>query len=318
MGRSPAGAAIVGVGHDVPENVVVNDSIAARLGVDEDWLAVRTGTRSRHVRSAGERLDAMAARAATRALTSAGVDPAGVDLVLVATTTADEMSPHAAAMVATDIGAHGAGAMDVNAACTGFLACLTLGASLIESGRHRTVVVVGADALYAYLDPDDRGTAMLFGDGAGAAVLTAVEGPSRLGAARHRSDGDGRHLIRLDRDSRLIRMDGPTVYKYAVSAMTEVTREVLEDAGIGPADIDWFFYHQANARILAAVGRRLGLESEKVVNVIDEYANTSAASLPIALSVAYGDGRLRAGDQILLAAFGAGMVWSGMVATWGR
>lgn len=302
----------------MPGPVVTNADIADRLGVDEEWLAVRTGTSVRHVRGAEDRLDTMAAEAATLALKSAGIAPAVVDLVLVATTTADEMSPHAAAMVADDIGATGAGAMDVNAACTGFLACLTIGASLIESGRHRTVVVVGADALYRYLDPDDRGTAMLFGDGAGAVVLTAVDGPSRLGPACHHSDGGGRDLIRLDRDTRLIRMDGPTVYKYAVGAMVDVTREALESAGTDEAEIDWFFYHQANARILAAVGRRLGLDTDKVVNVIGEYANTSAASLPIALSVAYGDGRLRDGDRILLAAFGAGMVWSGMVATWGH
>lgn len=312
------GAALVGVGHCVPERVVTNHDIAERLGVEEEWLTSRTGTRQRHVSGPDERLETLAATAAGDALKDAGIDAAEVDLVLVGTTSAEEMSPHAAPMVAADIGARGAGAMDVSAACTGFLASLTMAAGLVEAGRASTVVVVGADALYSYLDQDDRGTAMLFGDGAGAVVLTAVEGPSQVGPALHHSDGDGRGLINLDRGERLIRMDGPTVYRYAVASMTEVTRESLERAGWGVEDVDWFFYHQANARIIDAVGKRLHLPAERVVNVIGDFANTSAASLPIALSVARQDGRLRDGDRVLLAAFGAGMVWGAALATWGR
>jgi 3-oxoacyl-[acyl-carrier-protein] synthase-3 len=228
------------------------------------------------------------------------------------------MSPHAAPMVAADIGAKGAGALDVSAACTGFLASLTMAAGLVEAGRARTVVVIGADALYRYLDKDDRGTAMLFGDGAGAVVLTALEGPSRVGPTIHHSDGDGRGLISLEREERLIRMDGPTVYRYAVASMTDVTREALGEAGWDVDDVDLYFYHQANARIIDAVGKRLHLPAERVVNVIGDFANTSAASLPIALSVARRDGRLRDGDRVLLSAFGAGMVWGAVVATWGR
>lgn len=302
----------------MPERVVSNRDIAEHLGVEEEWLTSRTGTRERHVSGPDERLESLAASAAGDALKDAGMDAAEVDLVLVGTTSSEEMSPHAAPMVAADIGAKGAGAMDVSAACTGFLASLTMAAGMVETGRARTVVVIGADALYRFLDKDDRGTAMLFGDGAGAVVLTAVEGPSQVGAAIHHSDGDGRGLINLDREDRLIRMDGPTVYRYAVGSMTDVTREVLERAGLSVDDIDLFFYHQANARIIDAVGKRLHLDPDRVVNVIGEFANTSAASLPIALSAARREGRLRDGDRLLLSAFGAGMVWGAVVATWGR
>lgn len=302
----------------MPERVVSNRDIAEHLGVEEEWLTSRTGTRERHVSGPDERLESLAASAAGDALKDAGIDAAEVDLVLVGTTSSEEMSPHAAPMVAADIGAKGAGAMDVSAACTGFLASLTMAAGMVETGRARTVLVIGADALYRFLDKDDRGTAMLFGDGAGAVVLTAVEGPSQVGAAIHHSDGDGRGLINLDREDRLIRMDGPTVYRYAVGSMTDVTREVLERAGLSVDDIDLFFYHQANARIIDAVGKRLHLDPDRVVNVIGEFANTSAASLPIALSAVRREGRLRDGDRLLLSAFGAGMVWGAVVATWGR
>ncbi len=311
------GAALVGVGHCVPERVVSNRDIAEHLGVEEEWLTSRTGTQVRHVSSPDERLEVLAATAAGNALEDAGIEGSAVDLVLVGTTSAEEMSPHAAPMVAADIGAKGAGAMDVSAACTGFLASLTMAASLIEAGRARTVVAVGADALNKFLDHDDRSTAMLFGDGAGAVVLTAVEGASQVGPAIHHSDGDGRGLISLDREERLIRMDGPTVYRYAVRSMTEVTREALDLAGLAADDIDLFFYHQANARIIDAVGKRLHLAPERVVNVVGDFANTSAASLPIALSVARRAGRLHDGDQLLLSAFGAGMVWGAVLARWG-
>jgi 3-oxoacyl-[acyl-carrier-protein] synthase-3 len=314
--KLPRGAAVVGIGHAVPERVVGNDEIAARLGVDEEWLHKRTGTRERHVAAPGERLDHVAAEAARRALYQAAVVPAHVDVVLVGTTSAEEMSPHAAPLVAADIGATGAAAMDISAACTGFLSGLAMGAGLVESGRAATVVVIGADMLSRYLDPDDRGSAMLFGDGAGAAVLTATGGAARIGPSVLHSDGDGRDLIRLDRRERRIRMDGPTVYRHAVGQMCEVTQQVLTDAALSPDDVDLFVYHQANARIIDAVGRRLQLDPKRVVDVVGDFANTSAASLPIALSVAHADGRLQPGHRVLLAAFGAGMVWGASVLTW--
>ncbi|TWP36327.1 3-oxoacyl-ACP synthase III family protein [Leekyejoonella antrihumi] len=312
------GAALVGVGMAVPQHVVSNAEIAERLGVDEEWISRRTGTKVRHVASPGERLEHLAAGAARSALEDAGLDPVEVDLVLVGTTSAEEMSPHAAPLVAADIGTKGAGAIDVSAACPGFLSCLALGASMIEAGRARTVVAIGADMLSRYLDPDDRGSAMLFGDGAGAVVLTGVDGPTQVESVCLHSDGDGRALIRLDRDERLIRMDGPTVFRYAVRCMTDVTREVLDEVGATTQDVDLFVYHQANTRIIDAVGKRLHLDPAKVVNVIEEYANTSAASLPIALAAARARGRLPDGSRVLLSAFGAGMVWGGAILRWGR
>ncbi|MGH3412615.1 MAG: 3-oxoacyl-ACP synthase III family protein [Marmoricola sp.] len=314
---SPTGAAPVGVGMSLPAKVVSNAEIADRLGVDEEWISSRTGTRERHVAGPGERLDEFAAQAASLALEDAGIEPGEVDLVLVGTTSPEEMSPHAAPLVAADIGATGAGALDVSAACTGFLSCLALGAGQIEAGRARTVVAIGADVLNGYLDPDDRRTAMLFGDGAGAVVLTAVDGPSRVGPARLHSDGGGRDLIRLPRDDLRITMDGPTVYRYAVREMTAVTHEVLDRAGIGLSEVDLFCYHQANSRIIAAVGKRLGLDPDKVVDMVGEVANTSSASLPIALATARAQGRLRDDDLVFCSAFGAGMVWGGLLTRWG-
>jgi 3-oxoacyl-[acyl-carrier-protein] synthase III len=311
------GAAIAGVGLAVPAQVRTNVAIAARLGVDEEWISRRTGTRERRVAAPGERLDQFAARAARAALAQAGADAAGVDVVLVGTTSAEDMSPHAAPLVAADIGARGAAAIDVSAACTGFLSCLVMGAGMIESGRASTVLAIGADLLSRYLDADDANSAMLFGDGAGAVVLTASGGGSRIGPAVLSSDGDRRELIRLARDELLIRMDGPTVYRHAVQLMSEVTEQAIAQAKLTLDDIDLFVYHQANSRIIDAVGQRLHLDPARVVDVVGTFANTSAASLPIALAAAQQDGRLHDGDRVLLAAFGAGLVWGGVVVTWG-
>ena len=316
-GAAGTGAVLAGAGMSVPEQVRSNASIAARLGVSEDWIARRTGTNERHVAGPGQRLDQFAARAARAALERAGVAPADVDAVLVGTTSAEEMSPHAAPLVAADIGAAGAAAIDVSAACTGFLSCLVMGAGMIESGRARVVLAIGADLLTRYLDEDDRGSAMLFGDGAGAVVLTAGDGASGVGPATLSSDGSRRELIRLARDELRIRMDGPTVYRHAVDLMTDVARQAIGQAGLAIADIDLFVFHQANSRIIEAVGQRLSLDPARVVDVVGSFANTSAASLPIALAAAERDGRLHRGDRVLLAAFGAGLVWGGVVVTWG-
>jgi 3-oxoacyl-[acyl-carrier-protein] synthase-3 len=286
--------------------------------VDEGWISRRTGTSERHVAAPGQRLDQFAAAAARAALAQAGIDAADVDAVLVGTTSAEEMSPHAAPLIAADIGASGAAAIDISAACTGFLSGLVMGAGMIESGRARAVLAIGADMLSRYLDRDDPQSAMLFGDGAGAAVLTAVEGGSRIGPAVLTSDGQRRELIRLARDELLIRMDGPTVYRHAVRLMTEVTEQAVRRAGLTVADIDLFVYHQANSRIIDAVGQKLRLDPARVVDVVGSFANTSAASLPIALAAAQRDGRLHDGDRVLLAAFGAGLVWGGVVVTWGQ
>jgi 3-oxoacyl-[acyl-carrier-protein] synthase-3 len=312
-----AGAALAGVGHAVPDTVVGNAEIARRLGVDEAWISSRTGTRERRALADGERLADLAARAAEAALRDAGVAPEEIDLVLVGTTSADEMSPHAAPLVAGALGIRGAAAIDLSAACTGFLSGLATATAFIETRRAKAALVVGADGLTRYLDPDDRGTAMLFGDGAGAAVVTATEpGASAVGPVALHSDPGGSDLIRLGRDDLRIRMDGPVVFRHAVRLMVDVTHEAAAAAGVALSDIDLFVYHQANSRIIRAVANELGADRERVVDVVDRFANTSAASIPIALSVCAQEGRLEPGATVLLAAFGAGLVWGGTVVTW--
>jgi 3-oxoacyl-[acyl-carrier-protein] synthase-3 len=315
VGARP-GAAIAGLGLALPERVVANAAIARRLGVDEEWIERRSGTRVRHMVADGERLSDLAAAAGRAALADGGVEAGALDMVIVATTSPDEMSPHAATFVTGALGAGRAGAIDVSAACVGFLSALALAVSTIEAGRAANVLVVGADALSRFLDADDRQSAMLFGDGAGAAVVSATSGPSLIGPVLMRSDPDGGDLISLRRDEALIRMDGPRVYRRAVDVMADVTREAADAAGVALDEIDLFVYHQANSRILRAVGARLGLDPARVVDYIDRYANTSAASLPIALAAAARDGRLWPGARVLLAAFGAGLVWGGVVVEW--
>lgn len=311
------GAAIVGLGRALPAHVVPGRQIADRLGVDEAWITRRTGTRDRHVAGPDERLEHFAAGAARAALADARLDAASVDAVLVGTTTSDEMSPHAAPLVAEDIGARGAAALDVSCACVGFLACLVTGASMIEAGRARRVVAVGADLLSRYLDRDDPQSAMLFGDGAAAVVLDAIRGPSRIGPAVLHADGSERALIRLERAEPTIRMDGPAVFRHAVRLMVEATTEVLDAGSQRVEDVDLFVYHQANSRIIDAVGRQLGLDPARVVDVVARFANTSAASIPLALGAAREEGRLRPGDRVLLGAFGAGLVWGAATVRWG-
>ena len=310
------GAALAGVGHAVPDAVVANAAIAHRLGVEEDWIASRTGTRERHVLAAGERLSDLAARAGAAALADAGVAAGEIDMVLVGTTSTDEMSPHAAPLVAGALGIRGAAAIDLSAACTGFLSGLALAAGAIEAGRGRAALVVGADGLTRYLDPDDRGTAMLFGDGAGAVVVTATAAGGGIGPVALHSDPDGRDLIRLGREDARIRMDGPLVFRHAVRLLVDVSYEAAAAAGVALEDVDLFVFHQANSRIIGAVARELGLEPDRVVDVVGRFANTSAASIPIALAVASAEGRLIPGATVLLAAFGAGLVWGGTVVTW--
>jgi 3-oxoacyl-[acyl-carrier-protein] synthase III len=310
------GAAILGIAMAVPEHRVSNAEIAPRMGVDEGWIVKRTGTSSRPWALEGERLSEFAARAGTGALARAGVAAGELDLVLVATSTSDEITPNTAPLVAGLIGAAAAGAMDVGAACTGWLGGLSLACGQIESARARHALVVGADFLSRFLDFADRGTAPLFADGAGAAVVSAVDGADdAIGPVLLRADHAGADLIRLER-GRQISMDGQETFRAAVARLSEVTREALDAAGLELDDIDLFVYHQANSRIIRAVGERLGLDPERVVDYVDRFANSSTATLPIALSVAEEEGRLRRGDRVLLASFGGGFTWGATVIRW--
>ena len=315
-GESGVGAAIRAVAMAVPDRRVSNREIAALVGVDPAWIAKRTGTSSRPWAAEGERMTDYAARAAREALELAGVGAQEVDLVLVATSTADEITPNAAPLVAGMIGASGAGAFDVGAACTGWLAGVAMACGQIESGRTRHAVVVGADFLSRFLDPGDRSTTPLFADGAGAAVISAAgDGEGRIGPVVLHADHAGADLIRLERGRR-IQMQGQETFRAAVARLSEVTLEAIEAAGLGLEDIDLFVYHQANSRIIRAVGQRLGLDAGRVVDYIERFANSSTATLPIALSVAVAEGRLQPGARVLLASFGGGFTWGAAVLDW--
>jgi 3-oxoacyl-[acyl-carrier-protein] synthase-3 len=310
-------AAIRAVAMAVPERRVSNGEIAARLGVDEYWIAKRTGTSMRPWARDGERLSELATEAAVKALQRADLAAGELDLVLVATSTADEITPNAAPVVAGAIGACRAGALDIGAACTGWIGALALACGQIEAGRARHALVVGADLLSRFLNFDDRDTAVLFADGAGAAVVSLAEGASGyIGPVVLRSDPSGADLIRLDRGAR-ISMRGPETFRAAVDRLSEVTVQTLAMSGIELADIDLFVYHQANSRIIQSVGRRLALAPERVVDYVHRFANSSTATLPIALSVAEAEARLRPGNRVLLAAFGGGFTWGGTVVEWG-
>jgi len=301
----------------VPETIVSNAPIAARLGVEERWIVERTGILERHVARPEERLSDLATAAGRLTLERAGMDAAELDLLLVATTTQDELTPNAAPLVAAALGATRAGAIDVGAACTAFVAGLGLGAGQIEAGRADSVLLIGADVLTRYVDPDDKRTAALFGDGAGAVLMTAAE-EGRTGPVVLHADGTMPDLIRAPYPEPTIRMRGHETFKHAVARIAEVTVEAMSAAGVEADEIDLFVYHQANRRITRAVGERLALPAERVVDCIDRYGNTSAASIPIALAEAEADGRLTPGARILVAGFGAGLTWGGTVLEWGQ
>jgi 3-oxoacyl-[acyl-carrier-protein] synthase III len=313
----PLGAAIASVGISVPETVVPNAQVAPRIGVTDEWIVRRTGIRTRHVAEPEERLATHATNAAAVALRRAGATPADVDLVLVATTTPDEVMPNAAPQVAHRLGATRAAAFDIGAACTGFLSALAVGAAQIEAGRSRCAVAIGADFMSRITDPEDRSTAAVFADGAGAIVLQATAQDSRIGPIVLGCDGAGADHIMVPRDEGMIRMRGHETFREAVARLSLATVQAVRAAGGMLEDIDLFVYHQANGRILSAVGERLGLPVDRVVDCISEYGNTSAATLPLALEHAEREGRLQTGHRVLLGAFGAGFTWGATVVEWG-
>ncbi|HSI81355.1 MAG TPA: beta-ketoacyl-ACP synthase 3 [Solirubrobacterales bacterium] len=309
-------AGIASIAAAVPARAVPNSEIAGPLGIDDDWIASRTGIRERRIAGEGETLVGLSSAAAAEALERAGIEPTEIDLVIVATFTPDDLQPHAAPLVAREIGATRAGATDVGAACSGFLYGLSLASAQVESGRADAVVVVGADFATRVTDFTDKRTAGLFGDGTGAAVVTAG-GPGSIGPLLLRADAGGAHFITATHEERKLRMDGRQTFRAAVAAMSEVTLEVAEAAGVALDEIDLFVYHQANGRILSAVGERLDLPADRVVDCIERYGNTSAATVPIALTEAAADGRLAPGTTVLLGAFGAGFTWAGAIIEWG-
>ena len=309
-------ASVLGLGHHLPEQVVNNLPIAERLGIDDHWIEKRTGIRSRRHAMPHERLSDLATAAGKAAVEDAGIDATELDVVLVATTSADEITPNAAPYVATTLGAGKANAMDIGAACTAFVTALSVGASMIESGRAETVLVVGADALSRFTDFDDKRTAALFGDGAGAIVLGNQDGGG-VGPFVFGNDAELAEAIIARREDPVLRMDGHTTFNSATAALVNSTREAVELAGLSLDDVNLFVYHQANARITKAVAERLELPMERVADYIGDIGNTSAASIPLALAFARDEDRLHPGDTVLVAAVGAGFTWGGTVMEWG-
>jgi 3-oxoacyl-[acyl-carrier-protein] synthase III len=311
-------AAVMSVAMELPPGRLTTTELAERFGVSEDWIMSRTGIRERPAATPDERLADYSARAGQQALRLAGVEASELDVVIVGTMTQDELTPNSAPLVAHALGAERAGAFDVGAACTAFLSAIAVGAAQIESGRAERILVVGADFVTRIIDWDDRRSAPLFGDAAGAVVLAPATGehggigPIVLGA-----DGSGAEAILIHHHDRKLHMDGPEVYRNAVARMSEATTEAVARAGMTLDDVELFVYHQANARITRALGERLGLPAERVVDCIETLGNSSAATLPLGLAVAQSDGRLKPGTRVLLCAFGAGFTWGAGVIEWG-
>lgn len=322
----PLRSEIVGCGAYLPERIVTNAELAARLDTSDEWIVQRTGIRQRHIAAEGEMCSDLARRAALRALAAAGVKPEALDLLIVATTTPDNTFPATAAKVQGQIGMQGGFAFDVQAVCSGFVYALAVADNFIKAGQVRTALVIGSETFSRILDWEDRGTCVLFGDGAGAVVLRAAEaaGPGGRGILSTHLHSDGRDygMLYVDggpsstRTTGHVRMDGREVFRNAVQRLAEVVDEALAAHHLTAADVDWLVPHQANRRIIDAMGRRLGLSGDKVVVTIDRHANTSAASVPLALAEAVGDGRIRPGHLVLVEAMGGGLTWGASLLRW--
>jgi 3-oxoacyl-[acyl-carrier-protein] synthase-3 len=312
------GVALTALAAALPEKTLENAELAERLGVTDDWIFARTGILSRRVVGPNDTSSSLATAAGRRALEQSGVEPEQLDLVIVATCTSDYQMPATATLVAAALGARNAGAFDTNAACSGFLFALAQGTALVEAGTVRRVLVCGADVLTRFTDPTDIGSCILFGDGAGAALIEHFDGPSRVGPFSMRADGSRPELLWISPETGTLRMEGREVYRHAVEAMTSSVQELLKDTSLTLDDIDLLVAHQANARILKAVADRLGFPSERVVTNIARIGNTSAASIPLAIADAVESGVVKDGDRIVLTAFGAGFTWGAGLIEWGR
>ncbi|HEX6741996.1 MAG TPA: beta-ketoacyl-ACP synthase III, partial [Sphingomicrobium sp.] len=294
---------------------VSNEELAKTVDTSDAWIVERTGIRSRYVASDGETTASLAAAAARKALASAGVDAADIDLIVLATATPDQTFPSSATKVQAELGITDCIAFDVHAVCTGFLYALSVADSMLRGGNAKKAIVIGAETFSRILDWDDRATCVLFGDGAGALVLGAEETEGGILATRLHADGRHNDLLFVDGGPSTtgtvgkLRMKGREVFRHAVVNLADVMNEVLEAAGLTSEEVDWVVPHQANQRILDATARKLGLPAEKVVVTVDEHANTSAASVPLAFDTAVRDGRIKRGDVVVLEAMGGGFTW---------
>ncbi len=318
---------VQGCGSYLPERVVTNEELSKSVETNDEWIRQRTGICQRHIAADGEFTSHLAIKASQRALDHAGIDAADLDLIVLATATPDQTFPATATRVQAALGMTKGAAFDVQAVCAGFVYGISVADSLIRSGLASTALVIGAETFSRILDWEDRGTCVLFGDGAGAIVLRGEQGTGTSndrGILANALHSDGRHhdILYVDggpsstRTTGFLRMEGKEVFKHAVVNMAAVVGEVLEKAGLEASDIDWLVPHQANKRIIDGTGRKLGLPPERVVVTVDRHANTSAASIPLALDVAVKDGRIKKGDLLLLEGIGGGLSWGASLVRW--
>ena len=323
-------AGILGTGHSYPEGILTNADLAEIVETSDEWITTRTGIKQRRKAAPGEYTSLFAVRAARQAIERARLDPTDIDLLLCATVTPDQILPSTGCIVQAELGANNAAAMDIVAACSGFLYGVSMANSMIQTGQVRHAVVVGAEILTQYVDYTDRQTCVLFGDGAGAAVLGPIDSGRGILASKIKSDGRYEEQLfspgggtrrkptaeTLAAGDHYFKMRGNELFKVAVRSMAEISREVLEMAGKKSDEIDLFIPHQANQRITEAVADRLNVDMEKVYSNIAVHGNTSSASIPIALDECVEAGRIKEGDLVLMASFGGGVTWGAVLMQW--
>ncbi|MGY4504561.1 ketoacyl-ACP synthase III [Bradyrhizobium diazoefficiens] len=319
---------VLGCGSYLPEQVVTNAQLAARIDTSDEWIVQRTGIRERHIAAEGEFTSHLAIKAAQAALADAGVDAQSIELIVLATSTPDNTFPATAVAVQHALGINHGAAFDLQAVCSGFVFALATADNFLRSGAFNRALVIGAETFSRILDWNDRGTCVLFGDGAGAVVLDAQEQPGKAatdrGVVTTHLRSDGRHKAKLFVDGGPsstqtvghLRMEGREVFKHAVGMITDVIVDAFEATGLDADSIDWFVPHQANKRIIDASAHKLHIAPEKVVLTVDRHGNTSAASIPLALAVARKDGRIKRGDMVLLEAMGGGFTWGSALVRW--
>jgi len=326
MGTAMTYAVIAGSGSFLPERVVSNDELAAELATrnistSDEWIVERTGIRQRHLAERGVTTSTLATEAARRAMADAGVQAADLDLIIVATSTPDYVFPSTACLVQANLGAKGGAAFDVQAVCSGFVYALSTADAFIRAGRARCALVIGAEVFSRILDWNDRSTCVLFGDGAGAVVLKAADRPGILAAQLHADGAQTKILCAAGNvaygdvtGDPFLRMDGQAVFKQAVTVLDRSARDVCAEAGVEVSEVDWLIPHQANVRILNFLARKLQVPTDKVVITVDSHANTSAASVPLALDAARRDGRVKPGQLVLMQGVGGGFTWGSVLA----
>jgi 3-oxoacyl-[acyl-carrier-protein] synthase-3 len=318
---------VIGCGSYLPARALSNADLAKTVDTSDEWIVQRTGIRQRHIAAQGEVTSDLAIKAAKAALDHAGVDPQTIDLIVLGTSTPDNTFPAAAVAVQAGLGIHHGVAFDLQAVCSGFVFALATADALLKTGAYKRALVIGAETFSRLLDWTDRTTCVLFGDGAGAVVLEAQQQPGSRedrGILTSHLRSDGRHKSKLYVDGGPsstgtvghLRMEGREVFKHAVANITDVIEDAFRATGYSAADIDWFVPHQANKRIIDGSAQKLGIEPGKVVTTVDLHGNTSAASIPLALSVAVGDGRIKKGDLVLLEAMGGGFTWGSVLIRW--